>query len=154
MGRPPKLEIVKELSGAYKKNPQRRKKRVLDTVAAEGALEPPKEWIEGAKHNQRYVDLVSSWREIVAQDVLGVLNPSHRMLVESTCYLIMKIRRANAGLGKSTSGDSAQLKSNLAAMGQTPIDSSRVAEAVRIPDRTPGASAPGGSGGGWGQYVG
>ena len=151
MGRPPKLEIVKELSGAYKKNPQRRRGKTAHTPTPGGLGPPPQDWVEKAKHNQRYVELLRSWGEIVAQDLLRVLNPSHRMLVESTCYLIYKIRLANAGLAKSTSGDAAQLKSNLAAMGQTPIDSPRLADAVRVPER-PAARGSGGASG-WGEYA-
>ena len=154
MARPLKLEIVKELSGAYRKNPQRRRVNQTDPLVVGGMGEPPPEWVEGAANNQRYVQLLQIWKQIVAQDILRVLNPSHRMLVESTCYLMMKIRRANAGYGKATSGDSAQLKASLAAMGQTPIDSSRVAEAVRVPDRAGASSQAGRPGASWGEYVG
>ena len=76
------------------------------------------------------------------------------MLVENTCYLMYKIRRANMGLGKATSGDFAQVKANLAAMGQTPIDSARVAEAVRVPDRGGSGSQSKRPGSNWGEYVG
>jgi hypothetical protein len=153
MARPRKLEVVKELSGAYRKNPQRRPaSRELKINAGLGG--PPSDWVEGAKHNQRYVELLKTWGQIVDQDVLRVLNIAHRLLVENTCYLMYKIRLANRGVGKATSGDSAQLKASLAAMGQTPIDSSRVAEAVRVPDRGGSASQSNRPGAGWGEYVG
>ncbi len=64
-----------------------------------------------------------------------------------------KIDRAAAGYGKSTSGDFAQLKSNLAAMGMTPVDSAKASEAVRAPERE-GSGSRNGSGSGWGEYVG
>jgi hypothetical protein len=116
--------------------------------------DPPREWIDGAAHNGRCKKLLETWEQIVAQDqVLHVLNFSHRILVENTCFLMYKIRQANMGYGKATSGDYAQVKSNLAAMGMTPIDSPRVAEAVRVPDQ--GAARAGGSGSmSWGELVG
>jgi len=154
MGRPRKLEAVKELSGAYRKNPQRRPAPGSVVKIGGGLGGPPTEWVEGAKNNQRFVMLVATWNQIVDQDVLRVLNVSHRMLAENQCYLMYKIRRANAGFGKATSGDYAQAKANLAAMGQTPIDSSRVAEAVRVPDRGGPAAQSSRQGSSWGELVG
>lgn len=153
MPRPRKPAKVLELSGAFKKNPQRRRAREAELRVSSGLGAPPREWVESKEHNGRCRDLIELWDQIIAQDILGVLNVSHRMLVENTCYLMWKIRRANAGYGKATSGDSAQLKANLAAMGQTPIDSQRVAEAVRIPQRDDGGprKSPSGS---WGELVG
>jgi hypothetical protein len=152
-GRPRKPAKVLELSGAFRKNPQRRRARAGELSIATGLGPPPQEWLDKAASNQRFVDLLATWRQIEEQDVMRVLNVSHRFLVETTCYLMWKIRRANAGLGKATSGDFAQVKANLAAMGQTPADSSRVAEAVRMPYRGPVSEAkrPGSS---WGQLVG
>jgi hypothetical protein len=153
MGRPRTPAKILELSGAFKKNPARKKARESELKIGTTLGPPPAEWVEKAANSQRCADLLDAWRQVVAQDALGVLNSSHRLLVESTCYLLHKIRQASKGYGKATSGDFAQLKSNMAAMGQTPADSAKVAEAVRIPDR-------GGSGGskarpgGWGEYVG
>jgi hypothetical protein len=98
----------------------------------------------------REAALLKIWNEIVAQDILRVLNISHRILVKNTCQLQYKVDRACAGHGRATSGDYAQIKSNLAAMGMTPVDSPRVAEAVRVPDR--GSSGKPASG--WGELVG
>jgi hypothetical protein len=143
-----------EMSGAVKKNPQRYRERSARErkLAAAGLGAPPEDWVKGAEYNERYRSLLATWNQIVAQDVMHVLNASHRLLVENTCYLMHKIRRASAGNGKATSGDYAQVKANLAAMGQTPVDSSRVAEAVRVPgqgDRKPQPRSIG-----WGEYVG
>ena len=152
MGRPRKPAKVLELSGAFRKNPARKKAREGELKIGTPLGPPPAEWVEKAANSQRCKELLEAWHQILAQDVLGVLNISHRMLVESQCYLIYKIRQASKGSGKATSGDFAQLKSNMGSMGQTPDRSAAVAEAVRIPDR-------GGSGGskrpsGWGEYVG
>lgn len=141
------------MSGAFRKNPQRRRARAASAVAAAARLgEPPAEWVRDADKNERCRALAEIWREFAAQDVLGVLNVSHRVLVENACHLLYKIRRASKGYGKATSGDYAQLKSILASMGQTPIDSSRVAEAVRLPGQ--GTKPAIGAGGGWGELVG
>lgn len=152
-GRTRKPDKVLEMSGAWRKNPNRR--RTAGTNVSAGPLgPPPAEWTEKAAHSQRCKELLEIWGQIIAQDVLGVLNVAHWMLVESTCYLSYKIRQAAKGVGKATSGDHAQLKSNLAAMGQTPADSSRVLEAVRTSGQGGGAAPKKAPGKGWGEYVG
>lgn len=144
---------VAELSGAAKKNPQRYRARAAVAAKTQGGLgPPPQEWVDGAETNGRCKSLLSIWQEIVAQDVLKVLNVSHRLLVENTCILQYKVRRASAGYGKATSGDFAQLAANLAKMGMTPADSARVSEAVRLRDQE-GAEGKK-SGAGWGELVG
>jgi hypothetical protein len=153
MARPRKPAKVLELSGAFRKNPARKRAREGELKIGTPLGAPPAEWVEKAPNNQRCKDLLDVWHQVIAQDVLGVLNCSHRMLVESTCYLMYKIRQASKGIGKATSGDFAQLKSNVASMGQTPDTSGKVAEAVRIPDRS-GSGGPRSRPGGWGEYVG
>lgn len=153
-GRPKKSAKVLDLSGAFRKNPARRKAREGELKIGTPLGPPPAEWVEKAANSMRCKDLLDAWQQVMAQDVLGVLNSSHRLLVESTCYLIYKIRQASKGAGKATSGDFAQLKSNMAAMGQTPADSAKVAEAVRIPDRSNAGTAARSGPGGWGEYVG
>jgi hypothetical protein len=153
MARPRKPAKVLELSGAFRKNPARKRTRVAELAIKPGIGNPPADWARDAAHIGRCQSLLDLWNEIVAQDVLNVLNASHRLLVENTCHLMYKIRRASAGLGKATSGDYAQVKSNLAAMGMTPVDSPRVAEAVRV--RDPGdARSSRAAAGGWGELVG
>jgi hypothetical protein len=154
MGRPRKPAKVLELSGAFDKNPARKRARASELKIGTPLGPAPKEWVEKAANSQRCADLLDAWHQVIAQDALGVLNSSHRLLVESTCYLIYKIRQASKGYGKATSGDFAQLKSNMAAMGQTPADSAKVAEAVRIPDRGGSSGGARSRPGGWGEYVG
>lgn len=156
MGRPRKPEKVLEISGAYRKNPQRRRAG-SEAIAKAGPLgPPPKEWTEKGGASPRCNELLEIWQEIVDQDILGVLNVAHRTLVETSCYLKYKIRQASRGHGKATSGDHAQLSANLAKMGQTPADSSRVLESVRASGQ--GAGGDGGAkkpqGKSWGEYVG
>lgn len=134
MGRPRKPAKLLEISGAFRKNPQRRKARAAELRLEVGLGEPPQEWLEGAEVNGRHRSLVEIWRRVVAQDLLHVLNASHWLLVRNYCQLQYKVDRAMAGYGKATSGDFSELKKYLSALGQTPIDSPKVAEAVRIPD--------------------
>lgn len=145
---------VLEMSGATKHNPGRyreRKRASAKPIAA--ALGPaPKEWVDGSENNGRCKRLLECWNQVVAQDVHKVLNVSHRMLVENTCHLMYKIRRASEGYGKATSGDYAQVSSNLSKMFMTPVDEPRAAEAVRFPDRD-GSSRPRAAGG-WGELAG
>jgi hypothetical protein len=126
MPTPRKPSRLLEISGAFAKNPSRRRARENEPVP-EGPLgPPPKEWTDGAEHNQRCVELLKAWNEIVAQASFGVLTSSDRDLVEVTCYLKYRIRRAVAGYGKATSGDYAQLNRNLGQMGLIPSERSRV----------------------------
>jgi hypothetical protein len=150
MGRPRKPTAVLEMSGAFRKNPARKRARAGEPRVSAGLGDPPADWVKDAEINGRCAALLRIWEEIVTQDVLGVLNISHRILVRNTCQLQYKVDRASAGYGKATSGDYAQIKSNLAAMGMTPVDSSRVAESVRVPDR--GNKKP--ASGAWGELVG
>lgn len=153
MPRPRKPAKVLELSGAFRKNPARKKAREGELKIGTPLGPPPEEWVEKAPNSQRCKELLQAWHQILAQDVLGVLNISHRVLVENTCYLMYKIRQASRGYGKATSGDFAQLNSNLGCMGQRPDRSAQVAGAVRIPDRS-GSGGARKQPGGWGEYVG
>jgi hypothetical protein len=98
-------------------------------------------------------ELLGIWQEVVDQDLQRALNASHRILVEATCRLMYRIRRASAGIGKATSGDYAQVSKNLASMGMTPIDAPKLAaETLRFKD--PGGAKPGRAAGEWGELVG
>ncbi|MDE2099265.1 MAG: hypothetical protein KGL39_18570, partial [Patescibacteria group bacterium] len=154
-GRPPKPLKVLEMSGATRKNPARyRARKAAGRLKLPPLGPPPEEWVKDAESNGRCAALLRIWSDIVSQDAacLRVLNASHRLLVKNTCQLQYKVDRAIAGFGKATSGDYAQIKSNLAAMGMTPVDSQRVAEAIRVPERGDAVSQRGG--GGWGELVG
>jgi hypothetical protein len=113
-------------SGAYAKNPARARDRE-DEPTPEGPLgDPPAEWTEGAASNQRYVEYLKAWAEIVAQAAFGVLTSADRDAVELAVLLKYKIRRAAAGYGKATSGDFAQLRALLGQFGLIPSERSRV----------------------------
>jgi hypothetical protein len=156
-GRPPQPLNVAMISGAVRKNPQRYRARqaAAKKLAAPQIGPPPQEWLDGLPHNGRCVHLVRIWNDFVEQDRIGlkVLNATHRMLVRNATTLQYKIERATEGYGKATSGDYSNLRSYLASMGMTPLDSPRVAEAVRIPDRDAGGGLAR-AGQNWGEYVG
>jgi hypothetical protein len=150
MGRLPLPDNLIEYSPGYKKNPSRKKRRAVRPKVTVALGAPPKEWVDGATSNARLAGLLEAWNQIVQQDAvcLKVLNASHRDLVEFTCYLKYRIRRASAGYEKVTSGDRAQLTANLRLMGLTPLDSPRVSGSVRVAD----PQARGGKE--WGELVG
>jgi hypothetical protein len=118
--------------GETRKDSQRyRECKAVAKLLAAALGDPPAEWTEQAeKGNGRCHALLRIWSRIVAQDVLRVLNCSHWMLLMNTCQLQWKVDEACRGYGKATSGDYSTLKAHYAALGM-PIDSSKVAEAVR-----------------------
>lgn len=151
-GRPRKPARVLEMSGAFRKNPARRRARAEELAPQRGLGEPPEEWTREEAVNGRCAHLLRIWRKVVEQDqVLHVLNCSHWLLVKNLCLLQYKIERANEGHGKATSSDYTAVKASLAAIGQTPVDSSRVAEAVRVPNRDDAARR---QVAGWGEFAG
>ncbi len=77
MARPRLPAKVLELSGAFKKNPARRKAREAELRVQSPVGPPPAEWVEKAANSQRCKELLEIWHEIIAQDVLRVLNSSH-----------------------------------------------------------------------------
>ena len=157
MPRSRKPLAVLEISGATRKNPQRyRERKAAAKLVTAGLGDPPAEWTEQAeKGNGRCQALLRIWNRVVAQDVLHVLNCSHWMLLKNICQLQWKVDEACKGIGKATSGDYSTLKAHYGALGMTPIDSSKVSEAVRVPERGGGSSGGrGGAGGSWGELVG
>lgn len=111
MGRPAKPTAVLELVGAYKKNPQR--KRKSEPKPAQGIGK----FIEGP------VDLSSIWDEVVAQTVPGVMTMSDRLALEMVCRLMAEIRSKpdEISVGKVTA-----LCNLLGRFGLTPADRAKV----------------------------
>ncbi|WP_420239249.1 hypothetical protein ACOBR2_06630 [Telmatobacter bradus] len=153
-GRPPKPLKVLEMSGALKKNPKRARARAAKAtkVVLPPIGPPPEEWTSQAEKVGRCRKLVACWHELIEQDrVLKVLNSSHRALLRMACVLQYQIDEAVRLKGRAPSGDFAQLKSTLSAMGMTPVDSSHVMGAVRERDPDAG-SRHSADGPNWGQY--
>lgn len=121
-----KPSALLEASGAFDKNPSRRRARENEPIP-EGELgNPPAEWVRDKGVKQRCADLFDIWTEIVSQAPPGVLTSADRMHVETLCYLMYRIRRAVAGYGKATAGDFNQLNKGLAQIGMIPSERSRV----------------------------
>lgn len=114
MGRPRTPTAVLELTGAFKKDPQRRAARTNEP-APEGDLGPP------PKHFN--ADLAAVWKELAATCPAGVLTSADRWLVELACSLMLNFRRSK---GLVTGKELSQLVTCLSRMGMTPADRSRV----------------------------
>lgn len=112
MGRPAKPTAVLELVGAYKKNPQRKRKN--EPKPAQGI----------GKFTEGPTDLSSIWDEVVAQTVPGVMTMSDRLALEMVCRLMAEIRSKpdEISVGKVTA-----LCNLLGRFGLTPADRAKVA---------------------------
>mgnify|MGYP001016958271 CR=1 FL=1 len=115
MPHPRKPTKLAELSGAFKKNPQRRRNRahepaVDQPLGARPPLLPPTE--------------AACWDEIVAQAPSGVLTKADRVIVECAARLLAKIRGTDA-----TAADFTQLKGCMQQLGMTPASRSHVSAA-------------------------
>lgn len=112
MARPPKPTKVLELVGAYKKNPQRKRKSEPKPTQGIGAFS------EGP------TALADVWDEVVAQVVPGVLTISDRLALELVCRLLAEIRLKpdEISVGKVTA-----LANLLGRFGLTPADRAKIA---------------------------
>ena len=143
-GRPPKPTKVLELSGAFAKNPQRKRLRAWE-VMPDGELgAPPQIWIDKASHSQESLELLCIWYELVEQAPAGILTSADRLFVELACRLMYKIR-----FRKSTAGDYAQLNRYLEQIRLTPVGRARASGGDSSPARKPASGS-----GGWGELVG
>lgn len=115
MGRPRKPTPVLELTGAFRKDPQRR--RDAEPVG-EGPLgDPPPTWDNDE-------ELRSIWQEIVSITPSGVLTRADRLIVEMICLMMKRVRSGHAMLGEMR-----LLMAGLGKLGLTPADRSRVSVA-------------------------
>lgn len=116
MARPRKPEKILEITGAYKKHPERRRKNVPSPDAGIG--NPPPTLEEGP---------CGVWQELVSVVTSGVLANWDTFLVEQACILIYE-SRVNK---RFPSSDRALLLKCLSDMGLTPASRSKVV----APDR-------------------
>jgi phage terminase small subunit len=111
MGRPRKPTAVLELTGAFRKNPKRKRTEPEST----GAIgDPP------AHFNREQAAI---WRELVSTCSPGVLQRADRLLLEIAVVLTLRFRKQAAHM---SSADMKGLISVLARMGMSPADRSRV----------------------------
>lgn len=126
MARPRTPSNVLEMRGAYKKDPQRRRKDEPEAVA-------------GIGHAPSYFepDQVSAWDEIVGRCHAGVLCDADGLAVEQAALLLSMSRKPivvlpNGEMSKPMrSSDRVMLIGLLARFGMTPSDRSKVAGAKK-----------------------
>jgi len=111
MGRPRKPTAVLELTGAFRKNPQRKRTE----PPATGPLGVPPEHFTG---EQAVV-----WHELAAVCPPGVLTRADRVLVEIAVVLMLRFRKQGTYMRR---GYFNLLVSVLSRMGMSPADRSRV----------------------------
>jgi phage terminase small subunit len=112
MPQPRKPAAVQEASGAWRKNPSRR--RIEPKVT--GPLGPAPRYFSA--------DQKKIWRELADMAPLDVLANADRWCCELACSLMDRLRS-----GKLSVAQGAQLVSLLSRLGLTPADRSRVAPA-------------------------
>ena len=116
-----KPAAVQELTGAWRKDPQRR--RVEPTVT--GPIgSPPK---------QTPLDFPAAWRYLIRCAPKGVLADRDRVWLEVAAHLLVQFRADPANMHPAKLG---RLTSCLSALGLSPADASRVATAPRKPDNS------------------
>lgn len=106
MARPRKPTAILELSGAFRKNPQRRAAREGEPTPA-GEVGPPDGNLPGP--------VAACWREIVAGAAPGVLTTSDRIAVRSAARLMVLEAK-----GKIRTGERVLLHRLLSDFGMTP----------------------------------
>lgn len=111
MARPRKPTAVLELTGAFKKDPQR--KRDAEPKPSGPLGEEPLHFDE---------DLKAIWRELAAMVPARVLTISDRWLVELACRTMQQVRK-----GTALAAERNLLLSCLSRMGLTPADRAKIA---------------------------
>ena len=127
MPTPRKPTAMHIAAGSYKKDPQRAKARENEPVVSEGIGDPPADWIH-SEHGGEKSKLRGIWFELIGDAAPGVLNRSHRMHLEATCRLMLKVRG-----GYAKTGDFANLNKFLTQMGMNPAAQSTVSGGAFTP---------------------
>ena len=111
MARPRKPTAVLELTGAFQKNPQRRRANEPKPTGSLG--EPPVDFDEVLR---------ALWQDLARMVPAGVLTNADRWLVELTCRTMRQVRK-----GTALAAERNLLLSCLSRMGLTPADRSKIA---------------------------
>ena len=112
MARPRKPTAVLELTGAFKKDPQRKRARRGEPMPTGEIGAPPTHFDARLK---------ATWYEILSMAPAGVLTGADRILVELTCSLLNGLRTSTC-----ERGDKALLKGCLASLGMSPAERSKI----------------------------
>jgi len=118
MGRPRKPTAVLELTGAFQKDPQRRRDHEPKPQGPIG--DPPADFDDV---------LMVLWRELLGMVPAGVLAVADRWLLELTCRTMREVKR-----GHALAAEKNLLLSCLSRMGLTPADRSRIAVPKEKPE--------------------
>lgn len=112
MARPNLPTQLHEISGNYKKNPQRRPQNIIQPKAGVGPApeNPSQDWRE-------------CWDEIVGQVCLGVLGDSDRIWLERAAKLLAQSRTPGE---KWTGAEEKSLQTYLSRFGMNPADRSKI----------------------------
>lgn len=111
MARPRKPTNVLELTGAFKKDPQRRRQ----DAESVGALTAPPDHINGG--------VLNAWNDVVKYAPLEVLTDSDRLSVELAANLLAQFRNDPV---EFPAAKLARLEALLGKFGMTPADRSKV----------------------------
>jgi len=111
-----KPTAVHELTGAFKKNPDRGRARSNEPVPKAGIGQAPSHMSDHAR---------GCWDEIVGIVPNGVLYDSDRIIVEIAANLLSEYRTAGLKTSELTA-----LRASLASLGLTPADRSKIS----VPD--------------------
>lgn len=120
-GRPRKPTSLLEISGAFKKDPQRGAARSLEIKPTGAIGPPPAHWEQPGSYPKGA--LAAIWNEFVAEALPGVLGNSDRKQLEIVCVLTFEARRTGS---KNQFRAMAELRQHLAKLGMNPTDRSRV----------------------------
>jgi hypothetical protein len=112
-----KPTTLHEISGAFRKNPDRGRARKNEPVPKAGIGPAPRHMSEQER---------ACWDEIVGIVPNGVLYDSDRLAVEITAKLLAKYRRDEHSTPELTA-----LRASLSALGLTPADRSKITVADR-----------------------
>ena len=117
---------ILELSGAFKKNPQRKRERANEPIPDKPIGDPPTRLTKSQK---------TVWRELVKQTVPGVLMLPDRALLSVVCILLDQFWRANSGeCEKLLAGELTQMMRGLSALGLSPVDRTRISVPPKPPE--------------------
>lgn len=121
---------INEARGTYKKNPQRAKSRENEPVVHDGIGPPPACWLptEAGFQASESKMLIAIWQEFIGDAAPGVLNRSHRSVLEEACRLKLKTRNNTA-----KTGDRSNYINCLRQMGMTPAAQSTVSGGAFTP---------------------
>lgn len=123
MPRPQKPTLVKDITGAHKKNPKRRPKNEVRPRAGIGPApsSPPS-------------DFAAVWDELVGMICPGVAGNSDRLALEILAHLVCEFRRSPLEM---TGAKLARIEALMSRFGLTPVDRQKIKAPESDPETKP-----------------